>query len=88
MEKQETKHSEFKKTEDEETKDSRGIKTMRDKNGNEVLFRGTDLSMDPQVCERCGSTVRTGTAISVTSTDKTVVIDMFALRHECLEPLD
>ena len=88
MEKQETEHSEFKKTEDEETTDSRGIKTMRDENGNEVLFRETGLSMDPQECDQCEGTVRNGTAISVTTTGKTVVIDMFALRHTCLKPLD
>ena len=88
MEKQETDNSEFKKTEDEETADSRGIKTMRDKNGNEVLFRETGLSMDPQECDHCGGTVRNGTAISVTTTGKTVVIDMFALRHSCIKPVD
>ncbi len=88
MEKQETDNSEFKKTEDEETADSRGIKTMRDENGNEVLFRETGLSTDPQECDHCGDTVRNGTAISVTSTGKTVVIDMFALRHSCIKPVD
>ena len=88
MEKQETKHSEFMKTEDEKTTDSRGIKITLDENGNEVLFRETGLSMDPQACDHCGGTVRNGTAISVTTTGKSVVIDMFALRHTCLEPLD
>ncbi len=88
MNKQETKHSECKKTENEQAKDSKEIITMFDENGNEVLFRETGLSMGPQECEHCGGTVKNGTAISVTSEGKTVVFDIFALRHACLEPLD
>ena len=88
MGEQETKHSEYKKTEDEETTDSKKTETLLDENGNEVLFRETGLSTDPQECDHCGDTVRNGTAISVTSTGKTVVIDMFALRHSCIKPVD
>ncbi len=88
MEEQETKLSELKKSENEVTTDSREIITMVDENGNEVLFRETGLSVGLQECECCGCTVKNGTAISMTSKGKTVVFDMFAVRHACLEPLD
>jgi hypothetical protein len=88
MVEQENRLSGFEGAVDEETVETGGSETLRDENGNELLFRSTDLSLGRRECEHCGGTVKTGTAISVTTTGNTVVIDMFALRHACLEPLD
>ncbi len=88
MEKQETEDLEIEKEENEYTPDFEEFETLLRKERKEVFFRDTGLGMGPQECEHCGGTVKNGTAISVTSKGKTVVFDLFTLRHECLEPLD
>ncbi len=88
MEKKETEDLGIEKEDNEGTPDFEEFETLLRKERKEVFFRDTGLGMGPQECEHCGGTVKNGIAISVTSRGKTVVFDMFALRHACLEPLD
>lgn len=88
MENQETEDLEIEKEQSEYTPDFEEFETLLRKEYKEVFFRDTGLGMGPQKCELCGGTLTNGTAISVTATGKTLVFDMFALRHSCVEPLD
>lgn len=88
MQNRETEDVEIEKEERDYTPDFEELEALLRKEHKEVFFRDTGLVIEPQQCELCGGTLKNGTAISVTSTGKTVVFDMFALRHACLEPLD